>query len=196
MHKPFSPACEQNRDAIADVLSAYLQDRHEVLEIGSGTGQHAVYFAERFPWLRWATSDLRENHPGIQAWIDDSGLDNVMSPIELDSRGDWPESTYELVFSANCLHIMSDTAAEAFIANVGSVMRESAVLVVYGPFNFAGRYTSESNERFDDWLKARDQASGIKNFEWIEDIAAVSGLEFVHNHAMPANNHTLVWRRR
>jgi cyclopropane fatty-acyl-phospholipid synthase-like methyltransferase len=193
--KPFAESCVQNREPIQLVLAQYVDGRENVLEVGSGTGQHAVYFAEAFPWLRWQTSDLVENHAGIQAWIDDSGLDNILPPLSLDSRGEWPDGPYDLVFSANTLHIMDDDAAEAFMRSVAGCIVPGGVLLNYGPFNYQGAYTSASNARFDDWLKQRDPASGIKNFEWLQGIAAESGLKLLADHAMPANNRILAWRR-
>ncbi len=194
MNKPCAAACDQNREPIESVLSQFVEGRSRVLEIGSGTGQHAVYFGARFPWLSWQTSDLLEHHAGINAWIDDSGLDNVLAPIELDVSAEWPTQQYDLVFTANTLHIMDDVEADAFISRVSGCMHAASYLLVYGPFNYQGRYTSQSNARFDVWLKQRDPASGIKNFDWLRDRAKLSGLECAHDFAMPANNRMLVWR--
>ncbi|MDJ0833449.1 MAG: DUF938 domain-containing protein [Gammaproteobacteria bacterium] len=193
--KPYSESCEQNRQPIRQVLQRYVEGRQRLLEIGSGTGQHAVYFSALFPHLSWQTSDLVEYHPGIQAWIDDSGLDNVQAPIELDVSASWPQQQYDLLFSANTLHIMSAAEVEQLFQRCPACMRNDALFLVYGPFNYDNRYTSDSNARFDQWLKQRDPASGIKNFQWLQDIADSSGLECVDDHAMPANNRILVWRK-
>jgi cyclopropane fatty-acyl-phospholipid synthase-like methyltransferase len=192
--KPYAESCDQNREPIVRVLKKYLPERHTVLEVGSGTGQHAVYFSAEFPWISWQTSDLEENHAGIHAWIKDSGLDNVLGPITLDVDGTWPDIRYDLIFSANTLHIMAESSVINLFGNVRNCMHESSVCLVYGPFNYHGAYTSPSNERFDHWLKQRDPQSGIKNFEWLQDIAGVSGLECCNDFAMPANNRMLVWR--
>jgi cyclopropane fatty-acyl-phospholipid synthase-like methyltransferase len=192
--KPFSESCVQNRAPIQQILQQYVGGRESVLEIGSGTGQHAVYFAEAFPQLSWQTSDLTENHAGIDAWIADSQLSNVLSPILLDCLGDWPEQQFDLLYTANTVHIMSQAAVEGMFASIADCMHANSLLLIYGPFNYQGKYTSESNARFDHWLKQRDPLSGIKNFEWIQDIAAKSGLECIQDHAMPANNRILVWR--
>ncbi len=194
-HKPYSESCAQNSEPIRQVLQHYVEGRQTLLEIGSGTGQHAVYFAALYPWLSWQTSDLVEYHPGIQAWIDDSGLGNVLPPIELDVSADWPRQAYDLLFSANTLHIMSSTEVQQLFRHCPASMQQGADMLLYGPFNYADQYTSESNARFDQWLKQRDPASGIKNFEWLQDIAHPSGLECVADYPMPANNRILVWRK-
>ncbi|MBC8212637.1 MAG: DUF938 domain-containing protein [Gammaproteobacteria bacterium] len=195
LNKPFSESCEQNRLPIRQVLERYLEGRRTLLEIGSGTGQHAIYFATEFPALVWQTSDLAENHSGIAAWIKDSGLYNVLYPLTLDAGSDWPDQQYDLLFSANTLHIMSQSAAEQFMRRVSGCMHAQSVLLLYGPFNYQNLYTSDSNARFDQWLKQRDPASGIKNFEWLKDIADQSGLECTEDFAMPANNRLLVWQK-
>jgi cyclopropane fatty-acyl-phospholipid synthase-like methyltransferase len=192
--KPYAESCEQNRMPIQQVLQNYVAGRRQVLEIGSGTGQHAVYFAEAFPHLLWQTSDLAENHPGIRAWIEESDLSNVLPPLVLDSTGVWPEQQYDLIYTANTVHIMSQYAVEKMFKAVPGCMHQGAVLLIYGPFNYDNRYTSESNARFDQWLKQRDPASCIKNFEWLQDIGQESGLECIDDHAMPANNRILVWQ--
>jgi cyclopropane fatty-acyl-phospholipid synthase-like methyltransferase len=192
--KPFSESCVQNRVPIQQVLQQYVDARKTVLEIGSGTGQHAVYFAEAFPQLLWQTSDLAEHHAGIQAWLTDSQLPNVLPPLHLDCLGDWPQQQFDLLYTANTLHIMSQRAVEAMFASIGDCMHTHSILLIYGPFNYQNQYTSESSARFDNWLKQRDPQSGIKNFEWVQDIAAKSGLECIQDHAMPANNRVLVWK--
>ena len=193
MSKPYSEACDQNRSAIGEILSRYVNDCRSVLEIGSGTGQHAVYFAAAYPWLIWQTSDLDENHAGIQAWIDDSALENVLPPLSLDTRGVWPDGVYDLVFSANTAHIMSSQEVEHMFTRLPDCMHRDSLFLLYGPFNYAGQFTSASNEQFDQWLRQRDHNSGIKDFDWLRDIAAQSGLECRADHAMPANNRILVW---
>ena len=194
-NKPYAESCDQNREPIRHVLGKYAGSRRTVLEIGSGTGQHAVYFASQFPWLNWQTSDVSENHDGINAWIDDSTLNNVMRPLHLDVAGAWPATAYDLVFSANTLHIMSMAEVELCFRNLPAVMHETSCFLVYGPFNYQGKYTSDSNARFDQWLKQRDSNSGIKNFDWLRDIAAQSGLECADDIEMPANNRILVWQK-
>jgi len=191
---PFSEASEQNKSFIYDVIKPYLHG--EVLEIGSGTGQHAVFFAGQAPQIRWQTSDLEPNLSGIEGWIADSGLNNLLPSIALDVLGDWPERRFDLVYSANCFHIMDKTAVEKCIEGVGACLKQRGILAVYGPFNYAGNFTSPSNARFDAFLKARDPTSGIKDFEWLDDLANEVNLQLVEDVAMPENNRCLVWQKR
>lgn len=194
--KPFSESCVQNRDPILAVLHEVFADRSTVLEIGSGTGQHAVDFGTELPHLRWQTADVLPHHPGIQLWLDEAALPNVLPPIVLDvNQTSWRRGRYDAVFSANTLHIMSWSEVGQFFAGVGEVLEPDGVLVVYGPFNYNGAFTSESNARFDLWLKSRDPASGVRDFEAVDALARAQGLILQQDVAMPANNRTLVWRR-
>ena len=174
----------------------HFADRRHALEIGSGTGQHAVHFAAAMPWLTWQCSDVAEHQPGIRAWLDEAALPNTPAPIELDvARGPWPTARFDAVFSANTLHIMGWPEVEAFLAGLGAVLADAATVVVYGPFNYGGTYTSHSNREFDGWLRARDPRSGIRDFEAVDALARGVGLDLVEDVAMPANNRCLVWRR-
>jgi cyclopropane fatty-acyl-phospholipid synthase-like methyltransferase len=179
------------------VLAEEFADRTRVLEIGSGTGQHAVYFGARLPQLSWQTSDVAANHAGIHAWLEEAALVNVLLPIELDVREPlhWPSASYDAVFSANAVHIMGWDAVEAMFQGLGRVMASGARLALYGPFNYGGEYTSESNARFDQWLKQREPVSGIRNFEDLDALARAQGMRLRSDHAMPANNRILVWDR-
>lgn len=194
MSLPFAEASDQNKSVIYDVIEPYL--RGDVLEIGSGTGQHAVFFAGQSPQMRWQASDLETSLPGIEAWIADSGLANLPAPIVLDVLADWPDRQFDMVYSANCFHIMDKGAVAKCIEGVGVCLKADGVLVVYGPFNYAGEFTSPSNARFDAFLKSRDPASGIKDFEWLNDLAGAASLQLVRDVAMPANNRSLVWQKR
>ncbi|MHB1084567.1 MAG: DUF938 domain-containing protein [Thiobacillus sp.] len=195
-NKPFSESCVQNRAPILAVLREVFADRSHVLEIGSGTGQHAVDFGAELPHLRWQTADVPHYHPGIHAWLDEAALANVLPPIALDvNQTAWRSGRYDAVFSANTLHIMSWPEVEQFFEGVGTVLEPGGVLTVYGPFNYHGAYTSESNARFDSWLKSRAPASGVRDFEAIEALARAQGLILQQDIAMPANNRTLVWRK-
>ena len=193
MNLPFAEACEQNKLAIFDVIKPYL--RGEVLEIGSGTGQHAVFFSNQVPEMRWQTSDLATSLPGIEAWIEDSNLPNLAAPIALDVLGQWPQHQYDFIFSANCFHIMDRAAVVKSIGGVGACLKPGGVFALYGPFNYKGSYTSESNARFDQFLKKRDPGSGIKDFEWLDELALEVQLELLEDAAMPANNRILIWRK-
>lgn len=194
--KPFSQACLNNRDPILQVLRRVFAQQHQVLEIGSGTGQHAVYFAEHLPHLHWQTSDLVENHEAILAWLDDYAGDNIAPPLELDvTQQDWPVSEFDAVFSANTAHIMPWEAVEQMFAGIPSVLQSGGILALYGPFNYNGTYTSESNRRFDGWLKAQAPHRAIRDFELINALAQRADLTLLEDNAMPANNRLLVWRR-
>jgi cyclopropane fatty-acyl-phospholipid synthase-like methyltransferase len=171
-------------------------DRRHVLEIGSGTGQHAVYFAPELPHLVWQTADVPQHHAGIRLWLEEAALPNVLPPLALEVNDtSWHSGRYDAVFSANTLHIMSWPEVAKFFAGVGKVLGAGGVLAVYGPFNYNGAFTSESNARFDVWLKARDPASGVRDFEAVDALARAQGLVLQQDIAMPANNRTLVWRR-
>jgi cyclopropane fatty-acyl-phospholipid synthase-like methyltransferase len=193
--KPFAPACERNREPILAVLRTQFADRRRVLEVGSGTGQHAVYFADAMPWLSWQCADLESQLPGIREWLDEAGLPNTPPPIALDVSGPWPTGPYDAMFSANILHIVDWRGVEAFFAGVGQVLDAGGKLVVYGPFNAGGHYTSESNREFDAWLKARDPRSGIRDVEAVQALAVQVGLRAVDDVEMPANNRCLIWQR-
>ncbi|MBF6023182.1 DUF938 domain-containing protein [Lysobacter niastensis] len=197
---PHAPACDRNRDPILAVLRRHFADRGDVLEIGSGTGQHAVYFAAAMPWLRWQCSDRDDALAGIRAWLDSASLPNTPAPQPLDvATGPWPRgasgSTFDACFSANTLHIMGWPEVERLFAGLDGVLAADATVAVYGPFNYGGEYTSYSNREFDGWLKARDPRSGIRDAEAVDALARAIGLRLVEDVAMPANNRTLVWRR-
>lgn len=198
--KPFSPACERNREPILEVLRTRFVDRHRVLEIGSGTGQHAVHFAAAMPWLTWQCADRAEHLPGIRQWLDEAALTNTPAPRALDVDDvPWQVAddgrSFDAAFSANTLHIMGWPQVQAFFAGLDRVLAPAAGLVVYGPFNQSGAYTSDSNREFDGWLKARDPASGIRDFDAVDALARGIGLRLVDDVAMPANNRCLVWTR-
>lgn len=193
--KPHAPSCERNREPILEVLRQYFADRRHVLEIGSGTGQHAVHFAAALTWLDWQCSDRTENLPGIRAWLDEAALPNTPPPLELDVDGPWPRGAFDAVFSANTLHIMAWHEVEALFAQLPAVVTDDARLAIYGPFNYGDRYTSDSNAAFDQWLKARDAYMGIRDAEAVDALAAAAGFALVDDVAMPANNRCRVWQR-
>lgn len=192
--KPYAESCDQNREPILNVIQPLLQAKSSVLEIGSGTGQHAVYFAEKMPHLTWHTSDKQENHDGIRQWLEEAALENTRPPLELDvSRNTWPEPSIDTVFSANTAHIMHWPEVEAMFAGVGRLLPPQGLFLLYGPFNYDNRYNSESNQRFDQWLKGRDSNSGIRNFQDLDQLAHETGMTLLQDNAMPANNRTLAW---
>lgn len=196
MDLPFSEACERNRDPILGVLREVFGDRSKVLEIGSGTGQHAVHFARHLPHLIWQPSDLAENLPGIRLWIREAALPNLLEPIVLDiDAAQWPDANADAAFTANTLHIVSWPRVERLFERAGALLPGGGVLAVYGPFNYGGVHTSESNARFDTMLRTRDSRSGIRDFENVNELAQRQGLKLLEDRAMPANNRVLVWRK-
>lgn len=194
MEKPIAPSCEKNREPILEVLREHFADRRHVLEIGSGTGQHAIFFAEHLPHLRWQTSDRAENLPGITAWLQEAALPNTVLPLELDVTAAWPERRHDAVFSANTLHIMPWSAVECLFARLPDVLVANARLVIYGPFNYGGQFSSDSNAAFDRWLKEKAPHQGIRDFEKVHALAQAAGLELLEDRAMPSNNRCLVWQ--
>lgn len=195
MEKPNAPSCERNREPILAVLREHFVERRDALEIGSGTGQHAVYFAAAMPWLSWQCSDRPEYLPGIELWLDEAALPNTPVPLQFDVGGAWPAHRYDAIFSANTLHIMSWSEVETLFARLPEVSTDDATLVIYGPFNYGGRYTSDSNASFDQWLKERGAHMAIRDAEAVHALAARAGFHPVADIEMPANNRCLVWRR-
>ena len=195
MSRQFSTACERNREPILAILRDTFADRTRVLEIGSGTGQHAVFFGAALPHLIWQTSDVPQNHPSIIAWQQEAGLANVLPPLALDVNEDWPQGPFDAVFSANTCHIMAWPEVETMFAGIGRILSTGGVVCLYGPFNDGGQFTSASNAQFDAGLKAQAPHMGIRDFEAIDALAAAQGLALQGDHAMPANNRLLVWRR-
>jgi cyclopropane fatty-acyl-phospholipid synthase-like methyltransferase len=191
--KPTAPACERNRQPILDHLQTIFTDVGQVLEVGSGTGQHAVFFAQHLSHLHWQPSDRAENLAGIAAWCSDAQLPNLRMPLELDIDKPWPLKTVDAIFSANTLHIMNWRQVQVFFKELALHLAAGGKLVVYGPFNYNGRYTSESNAQFDKWLKLQSPYSAIRDFEAVDALAKAAGLTLVADHEMPANNRLLHW---
>ena len=194
--RPNAPAAIRNREAILEVLRHDLDGKLKVLEIGSGTGQHAIHFAAGLPELTWQTSDRVQNHDGIRQWIASSGLDNVISPLELDVS-DHPDIDvkYDAIFSANTAHIMSADSVVDMIELVGTALAPGGKFLLYGPFCIDRQFTSESNRRFDESLKAQDPSMGIRDMEWLDELADRQKLARVRTYAMPANNMLVAWEK-
>jgi len=198
-----SEACERNKDPILRILANALARSRTVLEIGSGTGQHAVYFATHLPHLTWQPSDRADYLPGLRERIahgapagPEASPSNLRPPIELDVHDlPWPVGPVDAIFTANTLHIMEWAAVEDLFRGIGSVLSAPGVFCAYGPFRYGGRYTSASNAAFDRSLRARDPRSGIRDFEDVNILSAEQGLHLLEDHAMPANNQLLVWRK-
>ena len=197
--KPYAPACDRNREPILGVLREAFAQRRRVLEIGSGTGQHAVHFAAAMPHLVWQPTDRTANLPGIRMWLSEARLGNALSPLVLDVNGAWPTDDpamprFDAVFTANTLHIMGWDEVVRLFARLPSAVDASATLAIYGPFKYAGRHTSESNAAFDARLRAEEPRQGIRDAEAVETLAREAGFTLVDDRAMPANNRTLVFR--
>ena len=194
--KPYAEACERNQSPILEVLEVEFAAAGKVLEIGSGTGQHAVYFGAKLPHLVWHTSDLPAHHRGIEAWLSEADLDNVRPPLGLDVNQEvWGIEMVDALFSANTMHIFSWQSITAMFAGAGRVLTSGGRLALYGPFNFEGQYTSESNAQFDRFLRSRDPLGGIRDFESLDELAGQQGLRSRANYSMPSNNQILVWER-
>ncbi len=193
--KAYSEDAEQNKIPILEVLERVLSDSKSVLEIGSGTGQHAVFFGSFLSHLSWQTSELEQQHSVIRGRLNDNNVPNVLPPLFLDVAGEWPGCCFEAVFSSNTVHIVSLSHVELMFCGIGKVLKKGGVFVLYGPFNYGGEFTCDSNRKFDDWLKNNDSNSGIRNFEDLNLLAEKNGLMLEEDVEMPVNNRILVWRR-
>ncbi len=196
MQKPFSQSCENNKRPILQRIQSIFVDSATVWEIGSGSGQHGCYFAEQLPHLHWQCTDRTENLAGINCWIQDAGLSNLAESLALNVTDQtWPCQSIDALFSANTLHIMSIAEVESFFSRLENYLSDHAKVCLYGPFNYFAQYTSASNEQFDQWLKARDPNSGIRDFEWIQTLANNAGLTLQQDFEMQANNRLLFFQK-
>ncbi len=194
MMQDFAPACERNKVPILSVLRGILQGRHNVLEIGSGTGQHASYFSRHLPHVRWQPSDLPDQLASINAYRQKSGLSNLLEPIGLDLRcTDWPVVNADAVVCINCVHIVSWALVTNLFAGSAKLLPAGGVLFVYGPYRYSHRPLETSNENFDRWLKQRDGHSGIRDFDAVNELALQNGLQLENDRPMPANNRSIWW---
>ncbi len=194
--KPNAPAAERNKNAILEVISDEFQGCKTILEIGSGSGQHAIFFASQMPWLTWQTSDLQENHEGINKWLEEVNLDNVMAPLELDVEVPLQlDASFDAVFSANTAHIMSVAAVECMFRIVSKLLSTGGKFCLYGPFNRNCEFTSDSNRNFDAKLKSQNPVMGIRDLALVDEFAEANGLQHADLYAMPANNMIAVWTK-
>ncbi|HEY0712372.1 MAG TPA: DUF938 domain-containing protein [Polyangia bacterium] len=193
-----APATTRNREPILEVLRRVLPARGTVLEIASGSGEHAVFFAAALPGLIWQPTDVDPLAlDSIAAWTDESGATNVAPPLHLDVAAEtWSVERADAIFSANLVHISPWAACLGLVAGAGRCLPSGAPLVMYGPYRIGGVHTSDSNAAFDADLRARDPRWGVRDLEAIIEAAAARDLDFVERVAMPANNQTLVFRRR
>ena len=192
-NKPFAAAAHQNQDDILQVLQNEFRHSKNVLEIGSGTGQHAAYFSEKLPHLTWQASDKDENIAGISMWIDDCR--NTPPPITLDVLSTWPQDTFDSAFAANVTHIMHWNEIEAMFAGLSRVLSNHATFCLYGPFNLNGAYTSESNKEFDQWIQNRDPLACIRDKGDLNKLAKENNLIESKVYPMPANNMIICWKK-
>ena len=193
---PFSQASENNKFPILDVLKHHLNNRRSLLEIGGGTGQHAAFFARQFPEIIWQSSDIHSNVKTLNLRLASAKLKNLPLATSLDvNKETWNYGFYDAIFSANCLHIISEDSVINFFKGTSKHINDGGVLLVYGPFKYRGKFTTESNAGFDRWLKARDPKSGIRDFEWTNELAEEVGFSLVEDNAMPANNQLLAWAK-
>lgn len=197
MQKPYSQACENNKGPIFDTLAPILNKLDSVLEIGSGTGQHAVHVAQQHPHLIWQCCDQREYLGGIRQWLSDAKLDTLPEPqcFEVNSSA-WPKGEFQALFTANTLHIMSWSCVERLFSRLKNEAGPLQWLFIYGPFNYQGRYTSQSNADFDQWLKSRNPDSGIRDAEAVYRLAEHAEFTLHQDLPMPANNRLLIWQRK
>ena len=195
--KQYSQSCVQNQVPILNIIKPLLTNVTTVLEVGSGTGQHAVYFAQHLPHLIWQSSDQDQYLNSINSWIDDAKLDNtpIAIPLDVTNTGTLPSIEVDAIFSANTTHIMSWEMVVDFFQGVGKMLNLGGMFILYGPFNYNGEYTSQSNANFDLWLKDRDQNSAIRDFEALNKLAAEARLILVNDYEMPANNRILYWKK-
>jgi len=194
--KEFAPACERNKDPILEILREIFVEPKLVMEIGSGTGQHAEYFSQHLPHIQWQPCDLRESHPSIEAHRVESGRSNFLAPLFIDLLTDqWPLEQADAVVCINTIHIVAWQGVVNLFAGAGRILPPGGLLYVYGPYRYANRPLEASNEKFDQWLQARDPVSGVRDFEHVNEVATVSGLQLEDDRPMPANNRSIWWRK-
>lgn len=194
MEKPFSPSADRNKEPILDVLKTELSASQLVLEIGSGTGQHACFFAQKLPDITWQPTELKQNIPGVNSWMNEQNLDNVLAPKELDVDSQpWPDFTAQACFTCNTFHIVSMHSVHAIFAGSKAVLKTGGKLCVYGPFSIDGQHTSAGNEQFDKQLRASNSVSGVRDFSELDDIAQQFGFTAGRRIDMPANNFLVIW---
>lgn len=193
--KPFSEACERNKAPILQCLLPLYAPLRSVFEVGSGTAQHALHFAAAMPQLRWQCSETPAQLALLERGLAGHGLPNLPPPLCFAAGQPWPAEPADAVFTANTLHIMGWDEVQRLFAGLGAWLPAQGLFTAYGPFNYAGRFTSDGNARFDASLRAADPRRGIRDFEAVDALARGAGLQLLEDRAMPANNRCLTWRR-
>jgi len=196
MDKPFAPSCERNKAPILQVLMPLYADVKRVLEVGSGTGQHALHFAAALPHLVWQCSDVPEHLQGIRSWLDEAALPNLPPPLALDVNQGLPPGPWDAVFTANTLHIMGWSEVQRLFEGLATRLSNGGLFTAYGPFNLGGRFTSEGNARFDAELRQADPRRGLRDLEAVDALARAAGLQRLADVPMPAHNRCVSWRRQ
>lgn len=192
--KPFSQACENNKQPILEVLQRVLADKTNLLEIGSGSGQHAAYFAPRLRHLEWHTSDMPDKHLGIAAWLEEVKVNNLHQPLSftIGATSAWPLTNTDAVYTANTTHIMQPSESQLMMQLVADNLSIGGIFCQYGPYNFQGQYSSESNQSFDQHLSEQG-CGGIRDID--ELTLWAKPLVLIETIPMPANNFMLVWQK-
>lgn len=194
---PFSRSADNNKDHILQKLQDVLSVDARVLEVASGTGQHALYFSERMKRLMWQPSDMDLDVFQLARTVRENSRPNLCKPIELDI-GNWPDlpTSFDAVYSANCLHIISEDLIAPYVIGVADSLREGGLMLLYGPFKYSGDFTTSSNAEFNSFLQNTYEGGGIKDFEFVDELAQSHGLNLVQDCSMPANNQFIVWQKQ
>lgn len=197
MEVPFSPASDRNKEPILKVLQDYLMmNTGRLLEIGSGTGQHGVYMAPFFPRIKWTMSERTVNFTHLKKVTAEARIPNLTPPLKIEiGVDDVAKFTFDVFYTANTFHIMHWKECKTLIKLAGHRLPENGKFIIYGPFNYDQKFTSPSNEAFDQTLRAHDPQSGLRNFEDVNRAMIKNGFELIKDHEMPANNRTLVYKR-
>ena len=194
--RKFAPSAERNRQPLSEILKKILTGNGLLLEIGSGTGQHAAYFAHEFPAYQWQPTDLPQNLDSINAWISDAGADNILAAQVLDlANPEWPVASANAIVCINTIHIVAWPLVENLFRGAGKALQPGGILFVYGPYEYDDRPLEPSNAEFDEWLKLRDPNSGIRKFDDVNALAIANGFVLQADEPMPANNRSIWWRK-